>query len=86
MIKGFVLIVIEPSFELEVYEKLLEIDEIVEVMPTLGSVDFVVETEAENHDDIADVVLNKIRIIKGVASTKTFIEDEFMKTLVGMIG
>lgn len=81
MTKAILLIVVEPSLELEVFERLLKLKEAGEVTPVLGTVDFIVRLEADDHDDIAKIVLKKIRTIKGVSSTKTFIEDEFMKQL-----
>lgn len=78
------LIVVEPSLELEVYERLLKLKEAREVTPVLGTVDFILRVEGEDHDDIAKFVIKKIRTIKGVSSTKTFIEDEFMKQLEGL--
>ena len=81
MTKGILLIIVEPSQELEVFEQLLKLKEALEVTPVLGTVDFIVRVEGEDHDEIAKIVIKKIRIIKGVSSTKTFIEDEFMKQL-----
>ena len=75
------MIIVEPSQELEVFEHLLKLEEAYEVTPVLGTVDFIVRIEGEDHDDIAKTVIKKVRIIKGVSSTKTFIEDEFMKQL-----
>ena len=81
MTRGILLIIVEPSQELEVFEHLLKLEEAYEVTPVLGTVDFIVRIEGEDHDDIAKTVIKKVRIIKGVSSTKTFIEDEFMKQL-----
>ena len=84
MTRGIVLVVVEPSVELEVYEKLLKMEEVIEVTPVLGSVDFVVRGEGSDHNEVAGVVIKKIRGLKGVTSTKTFIEDEFLKELEGL--
>ena len=84
MTRGIVLVVVEPSVELEVYEKLLKMKEVLQVTPVLGSVDFVVRVEGEDHNEVAGVVIKKIRGLDGVTSTKTFIEDEFLKELEGL--
>lgn len=84
MARGIVLVVVEPSVELEVYEKLLKMKEVIQVTPVLGSVDFVVRVEGDDHNEVAGVVIKKIRGLKGVTSTKTFIEDEFLKELEGL--
>lgn len=81
MTKGILLIVVEPSLELEVFEQLLKLEDLIEVTPVLGTVDFIVRIEGEDHDEIAKIVIKEVRAIKGVSSTKTFIEDEFMKQL-----
>ena len=36
-------------------------------------------------DDIATLVIRRIRIIPGVTSTKTFVEDEFLKHMQAMV-
>ncbi len=84
MAKAIVLIVVEPSLELDIFEKLLKLEEVFEVTPVLGTVDFIVKVEGGDHNDIANVVIKKIRALKGVSSTKTFIEDEFLKELEGL--
>ena len=84
MTKGIVLIVVEPSMELEIYEKLMKIKEVIEVTPVLGTVDFIVRVEGKDHNAIATIVIKKIRGLKGVSSTKTFVEDEFLKELEGL--
>ncbi len=84
MTKGIVLVVVEPSLELEIYEKLLKLKEVMEVTPVLGTVDFIARVEGVDHNEVAAIVIKKIRALKGVTSTKTFIEDEFLKELEGL--
>ena len=84
MTKGIVLIAVEPSRELEVYENLLKMEETLEVTPVLGTVDFIVRIEGKDHDEIATTVIKKLRALSGVNSTKTFIEDEFMLQLASL--
>ncbi len=78
---GILLISVKPGSELEVYENLLKLKMISEVLPVLGTVDFVVQIVADGPDDIAKIIINNIRTIKGVISTRTFIVDEFMVEL-----
>ena len=84
MTVGYVLVTATPTHELEVYGHLLKVKGAIEVCPVLGPVDFIVKMEADNHDVIAEIVLKRIRIISGVMSTKTFLEDEFLKNLQGL--
>ena len=79
MVMGFVLISVEPGRELECYGGLLKIKGVSEVVPILGDVDFLLRVEADTSDKIAQIVLKKIRLVRGVFSTKTLIEDEFVK-------
>jgi DNA-binding Lrp family transcriptional regulator len=82
---GFVLISVEPQKELEVYGELLKLKMIVEVCPVLGSIDFIAKVKADDLNQIATLVIKHIRGIPGVTSTKTFVEDEFMKHMRQMV-
>lgn len=74
MATGFALLTISPLHEKEVYEALnKEISEIVEVHPLFGEYDILLKIETADIDSIGDVVINKIRSIKGVMDTKTLI-------------
>ena len=74
MATGFALLTISPLHEKEVYEVLdKEINEIVEVHPLFGEYDILLKIETADIDSIGDVVINKIRSIKGVTDTKTLI-------------
>ena len=79
MIKGFVLISVEPGREMECYGGFLKIDGVAEVTPLLGDIDFLIRVDADSSDEIADIVLKRVRVVRGVVSTKTLIEDEFVK-------
>jgi len=70
---GFALISISPLHEKSVYEILGTISEIVEVHPLFGEFDILVKIECDDIDSIGDVVINKIRLTKGVMDTKTLI-------------
>jgi len=74
MATGFALLTISPLHEKEVFEALdKKIDEIVEVHPLFGEYDILVKIQCENIDDIGNIVLKKIRAMKGVSDTKTLI-------------
>jgi len=74
MATGFALLTISPLHEKEVYEVLdKEISEIVEVHPLFGEYDILLKIETADIDSIGDVVINKVRSLKGVTDTKTLI-------------
>jgi DNA-binding Lrp family transcriptional regulator len=79
MARGFVLISVEPGKEMEAYKGFKKIKGVVEATPLLGDIDFILIIEAEKPNDIAKIVVNKVRHIIGVVSTKTLVEDEFLK-------
>ncbi len=70
---GFALLSISPLHEKNVFETLNIINEITEVHPLFGEYDILLKIEADNIDSIGDVIINKIRSIKGVVDTKTLI-------------
>jgi DNA-binding Lrp family transcriptional regulator len=73
MATGFALISISPLREKEVFEKVNGVDEVVEVHPLFGEYDILLKINTEDIDSIGQVVINKIRSIKGVTDTKTLI-------------
>jgi len=70
---GFALLSISPLYEKEVYEKLKGTTEITEVHPLFGEYDILLKIETDDIDSIGNVVINRIRSIKGVMDTKTLI-------------
>ena len=68
---GFVLIKAAPAHEHEVYIKLLELPEILELYPLFGEYDLLAFIKAEDFEKIGDIIINKIRSIEGVIDTKT---------------
>jgi DNA-binding Lrp family transcriptional regulator len=71
---GFALLSISPLHEKEVYNTLTnQITEIVEVHPLFGEYDILVKIQCTDIDTIGDVVIKKIRSLKGVMDTKTLI-------------
>ena len=73
MALGFALLSISPLYEKEVYENLKKTSEIVEVHPLFGEYDILLKIETYDIDTIGEIVIKKIRSIKGVTDTKTLI-------------
>jgi len=70
---GFALLSISPLYEKKVFEILKNTPEIIEIHPLFGEYDILLKIKGENIDSIGEVVINKIRSIKGVVDTKTLI-------------
>ena len=73
MATGFALLSISPLYEKEVYKKLKNTSEITEVHPLFGEYDILLKIETADIDSIGEIVISKIRSIKGVTDTKTLI-------------
>ena len=70
---GFALLSISPLHEKEVYESLNNMTEITEVHPLFGEYDILVKIECSDIDEIGEVVIKKIRSLKGIVDSKTLI-------------
>jgi len=68
---GFVLMHIIPGHEYEVYNKLAKVPQIIALHPLFGEYDLIVKIEANDFEDIGNIVTNKIKLIEGVADTET---------------
>jgi DNA-binding Lrp family transcriptional regulator len=79
MARGFVLVSVEPGTEMEAYKSFRRIKGVVETNPLLGYIDFLLIVQAETTNELAGIVINQIRRVGGVVSTKTLVEDEFLK-------
>ena len=79
MVKGYVLISVKPGMEMEAFRGFKKVSDIKETIPLLGDIDFILILEAKEPNDIAKLVIKKIRPVAGVVSTKTLVEDEFLK-------
>jgi len=79
MATGFALLSISPLYEKEVYKKLKDTSEIIEVHPLFGEYDILLKIETVDIDSIGEIVINKIRSIKGVTDTKTLIGTNSLK-------
>jgi len=74
---GFVLINIAPTYENEVYKKLSKVPDIIEIHTLFGEYDIITKIEAENFEKLGQIIVNKIRSIKGVIDTKTLTGIKF---------
>jgi DNA-binding Lrp family transcriptional regulator len=74
---GFVLINTAPALEHEVYNNLSKVSEILELCPLFGEYDLIAKLEAENFEKLGEIVINKIRSLKGVIDTKTLTGTRF---------
>lgn len=71
MVIGFVMISVTPPNVKRVYNELSKVTEIVELNALFGEYDLMVKIEAENVDELAKIVIDKIRTIQGVSDTRT---------------
>ena len=85
MSKAFVLVVVAPTETINVYKRLLKVNEVERIYPTLGTADFLLFLEGKSHDQIAKTVRDNVRVINGVKTTVTLVEDESLKALVDII-
>ena len=76
---GYVLINTAPAHEHEVYTKLSKIPEIVELHPLFGEFDLIAKVEPEDFEKLGELVVKKIRSIKGVIDTKTLTGTQSLK-------
>ncbi len=74
---SFVLISAAPAHEHEVYNKLSKIPEIIELHSLFGEYDLISKIESDNFENIGNIVVSKIRIIKGIIDTKTLTGTKF---------
>ena len=76
---GYVLINTAPAHEHEVYTKLSKMPEIVEIHPLFGEFDLIAKVEPEDFEKLGELVVEKIRSIKGVIDTKTLTGTQSLK-------
>jgi len=72
-IVGFVLLTISPEKEIEVFEKLKSLEEVMEVHPIFGEYDFLVKVKSESPKSLGEYVMEVIREIDGILDSKTFV-------------
>ncbi len=71
MATGFVLISVEPGMERDVFKQIIKLKNLVDVHLLFGEYDLIARVEAEDYNYIGDIIINQIRKIPGVISTKT---------------
>ena len=69
MLKVYVLIVTDPGADRSVAQKLKEIESVTQVNEVMGPYDIVAELEVTNLNEIAPILDQQIRTIKGIVST-----------------
>jgi len=70
---GFALLTISPLNEKAVYTSLKNIEQVTEIHPLFGEYDILIKINATDIDEIGEIVIKKIRSLKGVVDTKTLI-------------
>jgi DNA-binding Lrp family transcriptional regulator len=73
MATGFALLTISPLNENAVYDALKTVPEIKEIHPLFGEYDILIKLKCSDIDEIGEVIIKKIRSLKGVVDTKTLI-------------
>jgi len=66
----------ELGAEIELVEKLKEIEQVVDVFETIGTHDMLVKLQAENFEKIREIVSWNIQKLPKVRSTSTLIKKE----------
>jgi len=77
MAVGFVLINVAPGVEKKVFDTMIKWEEIQELYPLFGDYDLIAKIEAPDYETLSDIVVHKIRAIKGVTETKTLTAAKF---------
>ena len=71
MVIGFVLIHVSPLHEYEVFNKLSKLKEVIELHPLFGEYDLIAKIEAEDYENIGEIIIHKIKTIEGITDTTT---------------
>jgi len=74
---GFVLIKTAPTLEHEVYNRLLKVEQIIELNPLFGEYDLIAKIEGDDFEKLGEITINVIRTVKGVLVTKTLTGTRF---------
>jgi len=77
MAVGFVLINVTPGAEKKVFDTMIKWEEIQELYPLFGDYDLIAKISSPDLEGLSDIVVNKIRTIKGVTETKTLTGAKF---------
>ena len=71
MALGFVLVAVAAGHEKEVYDGVSRVAGVVELVPLFGEYDLLVKVEADDWEALGRTILQGIRTVPGVATTKT---------------
>lgn len=74
---GYVLVRTAPGKEHDVFNALKTIPQVKEKYGLFGEYDIILKIEAPNADEVTDIVVGKVRQVRGVVDTKTFIGTSF---------
>jgi DNA-binding Lrp family transcriptional regulator len=74
---GFVLINVSPGTEKKVFDTMIKWEEIQELYPLFGDYDLIAKVQTSDYEGLSDIVVNKIRALKGVTETKTLTGAKF---------
>ena len=66
-----------PAKEHEVFNKLKELPDIIELHPLFGEYDLIAKLETEDFNELGKIVVDGIRSIEGVIDTKTLTGIKF---------
>lgn len=72
-IKTYVLIVTDPGKTKSVFDRIKEVERVVEVHQVMGPYDILVEIEVDSLQDVPSVLGEKIRVVEGVQSTTSLV-------------
>jgi DNA-binding Lrp family transcriptional regulator len=73
MVNAFVLIDAEPARIADLAGQLADLDGVAEVYSVAGEADLVAVVRVRKHDDLADVVTQRISCLPGITNTRTLI-------------
>ncbi|MDR1428410.1 MAG: Lrp/AsnC ligand binding domain-containing protein [Bifidobacteriaceae bacterium] len=73
MITAVVLIATEPNKIPEAAQAIAELDRVSEVYSVAGDCDLIALVRVSQHEELADVIADRISKVPGVASTETYI-------------
>jgi DNA-binding Lrp family transcriptional regulator len=71
MVIGYVLISVAPSQIKRIFKELSSIPEINELSALFGEYDIIAKIDATNVEQLAKIVIKKIRTIEGIVDTRT---------------
>ena len=73
MVTSYTLARVEPTKDSIVYDKVIGLSEVKEVITTYGEYDMILKVEVDSLDALDNFVFSKLRVIEGIESTTTLI-------------